>query len=583
VRRFVAGCAAVVAVSLIAAAPAAAHEQKREKGTPADLPIEDFAAYDGQHTCLSVEQPGVAAFRALVLARYPETGDSGILRGCHVGARSEHKEGRAWDWHVNADDPADRARVTQLINWLLAPDAQGNANARARRLGLMYFIWDQHIWRSYRDPELGLTHPYGGPHPHRDHVHFSFSAAGAAGLTSYWKLGNTAIRPAGTQTAIAVRRYADDALRWFAADELGVHNATTVFGVHLADHVPVVGDWDGDGVATEGLSWRSGRQLMWFLKPAKDAKPDLAFRFGVRGDVPVVGDWDGDGRTTVGVVRKDAGRLRWLLSNDNRTVAAEFHYGKASETPVVGDWDGDGRATAGAVAVDKRDLLRWALGVDAVRRAPVVDVIKLAKEAAEAEAQDAAAKARATKPGASPAASNADARKAAKAAKAAAAAAAARAAAEQAAAEQTARAVEAARRAKVADGVAADRVTAAQRAAKAEKAAQVQARSAKRGATKPAAAAAAPRTPLRVLKTAQRVTFGTRGERPVAGDWDGDGRTTVGTVERQRGLLHWHVSNDAGLTYWSFDHGRSTDRPLAGDLDGGSGAVLPEPRPVTAH
>jgi hypothetical protein len=59
-----------------------------------------------------------------VLTRYPETGDSGILRGCHVGGRSEHKEGRAWDWHVNADDPEDRARVTQLINWLLAPDAQ---------------------------------------------------------------------------------------------------------------------------------------------------------------------------------------------------------------------------------------------------------------------------------------------------------------------------------------------------------------------------------------------------------------------------------------------------------------------------
>jgi hypothetical protein len=261
----------------------------------------------------------------------------------------------------------------------------------------MYFIWDRHIWRSYNQPELGLAHPYSGPHPHRDHVHFSFSAAGAAGRTSYWKLANTAIRPTGTQTAIAVRGYSSaDALRWFAADEDGETAAKTSFGVRLDGNTPVAGDWDGDGTATEGLAWRSGKRLLWFLKPTKGAKPGVAFAFGEAGDVPVVGDWDGDGRVTVGVVRKDAGRLLWLLTNDNRSVAARFYYGKEHNTPVVGDWDGDGRATAGAVAVDRQDRLHWALGDNAARHATAVDVIEKAK----AEAEAAAAKADATTRGA---------------------------------------------------------------------------------------------------------------------------------------------------------------------------------------
>jgi hypothetical protein len=123
-------------------------------------------------------------FRDLVLAAYPGTGDSGIVRGCTVGGASEHKEGRAWDWRVSASNPEHVAQVDDLMTWLLAPDELGNDGAMARRLGVMYVIWDSRIWKSYQ-ASRGWQ-PYAGASPHTDHVHLSFSWAGALAETSYW-------------------------------------------------------------------------------------------------------------------------------------------------------------------------------------------------------------------------------------------------------------------------------------------------------------------------------------------------------------------------------------------------------------
>jgi hypothetical protein len=54
----------------------------------------------------------------------------------------------------------------------------------ARRLGVMYIIHNRRIWGSYRAGEG--WRPYVGANPHTDHVHFSFSWAGARKQTSYW-------------------------------------------------------------------------------------------------------------------------------------------------------------------------------------------------------------------------------------------------------------------------------------------------------------------------------------------------------------------------------------------------------------
>ena len=155
--------------------------------------IEGYAAYQGQTTCSPTAKPGVVRFRDLVLRTYPKTRNLGIVRGCNVGGRSEHKEGRAWDWGVSAAKPAEAAAVDDLMKWLFATDSKGNRHAIARRLGLQYVIWNRKIWGAYNSSGW---RPYTGVSPHNEHVHFSFGRPGAEARTSFFSGRVAPVTPA---------------------------------------------------------------------------------------------------------------------------------------------------------------------------------------------------------------------------------------------------------------------------------------------------------------------------------------------------------------------------------------------------
>ena len=148
--------------------------------------VEPLASYEPQQICSPSPKPGAVGFRNLVLRAYPDTRDSGISRACDQGGRSEHKEGRAWDWGVHVDDPEERQAAAEVIGWLLATDEHGNEHAMARRLGVMYVIYNGHIWSAYA-AERGWQ-PYVGRSDHTDHVHVSFDVAGGLGQTSFWQV-----------------------------------------------------------------------------------------------------------------------------------------------------------------------------------------------------------------------------------------------------------------------------------------------------------------------------------------------------------------------------------------------------------
>jgi hypothetical protein len=81
--------------------------------------------------------------------------------------------------------------------------------------------------------------------------------------------------------------------------------------------------------------------------------PDATFIYGQKGDVPILGDWNGDGVKTPGVYRDGMFYLRNSNSNGNADIV--FSYGNPSgDTPVVGDWNGDGIDTIG---VDRNGVL----------------------------------------------------------------------------------------------------------------------------------------------------------------------------------------------------------------------------------
>jgi hypothetical protein len=146
--------------------------------------IEIMSPYQAQSTCNPTPKPGTVALSKLVMAAYPGTGSSGIARDCAIGGRSEHKEGRAWDWHVVYTNAKQRAQAADFAHWLFATDAYGNTFAQARRLGIMYVIWNHKIWSSYA-AGAGWR-PYTGADPHTGHMHISLSWAGAQKKTSYW-------------------------------------------------------------------------------------------------------------------------------------------------------------------------------------------------------------------------------------------------------------------------------------------------------------------------------------------------------------------------------------------------------------
>lgn len=160
------------------------------------LPVEVDAPsrYEAQTVCDPVARPGSLALRDLLVATYgPAT--VYIPRACS-GSVSEHFDGRAVDWMRTFRDPAQKQQADAFVEWLLAPGDDGTPQVMARRLGIMYLIWNNRMIRTY-DVERGWTDYRGclaedkqgvalDTTCHRDHVHLSLSWDGAAKRTSWW-------------------------------------------------------------------------------------------------------------------------------------------------------------------------------------------------------------------------------------------------------------------------------------------------------------------------------------------------------------------------------------------------------------
>jgi hypothetical protein len=114
-----------------------------------------------------------------------------------------------------------------------------------------------------------------------------------------------------------------------------------VFRYGAGVHLPVTGDWSGDGIRNIGV-FCDGR---WHLDEDGNGRWTIADRevvYGQAGDLPVVGDFNGDGIAEIGVYRQGT----WIVDMDgNRQLDAHdvlFAMGDGGDLPVVGDWDGDG-------------------------------------------------------------------------------------------------------------------------------------------------------------------------------------------------------------------------------------------------
>jgi hypothetical protein len=156
-------------------------------------PVDDYATYDPQTGCSKQPKPGTVALGEYLVATYGGSGGA-VNRPCADSGTSEHKDGRAVDWVIDADDPTDRRRAQQFLADAFATDAQGNPHALARRMGIMYVIWSDHFYPAYDQfqKERYLSSSCRSKQKcsktlrHRDHMHISLSRAGGRGLTTFY-------------------------------------------------------------------------------------------------------------------------------------------------------------------------------------------------------------------------------------------------------------------------------------------------------------------------------------------------------------------------------------------------------------
>lgn len=154
--------------------------------------IEDYPSYQPATKCSPKAKPGTKLLGHWLVRRYGG-GFGPISRQCG-GSRSEHTEGRAFDWTLNADRKADRKRAKRFLDRAFASDAHGNPDAKARRMGVMYVIWKDRMysaWDGYRpEPYLSSSCPSkrkcSKTLRHRDHLHISLTRRAARAKTSWY-------------------------------------------------------------------------------------------------------------------------------------------------------------------------------------------------------------------------------------------------------------------------------------------------------------------------------------------------------------------------------------------------------------
>ena len=156
------------------------------------MPLEDYAGYQPQSTCRQTPKAGILLLADWLTARGGGYGP--ISRPCSDAGTSEHKESRAFDWLLDARSDADKALAAALLEEIFAPDDTGAPHALARRMGIMYVIWNDHMYASYDgfvakrylSSSCRSKRTCSPTLRHRDHMHISLTRQGAKGTTSWY-------------------------------------------------------------------------------------------------------------------------------------------------------------------------------------------------------------------------------------------------------------------------------------------------------------------------------------------------------------------------------------------------------------
>ncbi len=258
------------------------------------------------------------------------------------GCWSNHAQGRALDVMVggSASSGYNRQRGINIVNWLLAPDANGNVNSIARRMGVQQILFADRCWNSEGDRgiatwnemrECGIGH--------FDHVHVDMTINGANGQVSYW--GNAMEPPApkyDTQVFYDLINWWRQAVSWWnmqTTDEEGL-------AVPAGYTRSLTGDWDSNGEEGETFLWNptTGDYIVqdWSDGDSLNARMGRLAASNV-----VAGDFDADGEFDDMLFYSDSGDWRvWSWDNFEPRLRTKGRWADGIDRLTVGDFDGDG-------------------------------------------------------------------------------------------------------------------------------------------------------------------------------------------------------------------------------------------------
>lgn len=262
----------------------------------------------------------------------------------HSTCWSNHARGRAIDIMVGRTPSGYNAtRGRNIINWLLATDANGNVNANARRLGIQQILFSDRCWNSDGDRGIASwTAMRQCGIGHFDHVHIDMTVDGANGNVSYWGAAPRVDGKLDTQVFWDVDSDWREAISWFNMQSRSEEG----LAVPPEYDQIIRGDLDRDGLQDETFLWDqdTGR---WAVQNwnAGDALTATIGGFARENDTFVMGDFDRDGFMNDMLIWDSDGTGNFTISSWDDYLPKARRGGliwTEYDDLVAGDFDGDG-------------------------------------------------------------------------------------------------------------------------------------------------------------------------------------------------------------------------------------------------
>lgn len=278
-------------------------------------------------------------------AHLASAGSSGatVQRGQTIGA--EGNSGGPWCQQEPCSNPANWSSPYHLhfethVNGVpVDPESQWSTSTPSHYQGTDtagVFRDSDHNWYISNN-HMGTTH-----------AHFAYGQSGDLPVAGAWAGGHP--EGIGVSDGIGNVRcrgaYPCADKNWKLRYNAGGGSPQLEFAYGQTGDTPIVGDWNGDGVVTPGITRTENGQLKWHLSNSTTGANPFIVTFGSAGDKPVVGDWDGDGDDELGVYRGNTFKLHNCVCGGS-AYYADFSFGQSGDTPLAADWDGDNVDTVG--------------------------------------------------------------------------------------------------------------------------------------------------------------------------------------------------------------------------------------------